>query len=63
MIAGKYGEEEGGWCSSASREGHGVGHWKAFKNGWTQFSKRVLLRCGTTQECGSERIGGVERIP
>ena len=46
MIAGKYGEEEGGWCSSASREGHGVGHWKAFKNGWTQISKRVAFKVG-----------------
>ncbi|KAL6333305.1 hypothetical protein AAG906_028489 [Vitis piasezkii] len=44
VIVGKYGEEEGGWCSGPSKEGYGVGLWKAIKNGWMEFSKRVAFR-------------------
>ena len=34
VIVGKYGEEMGDWCSSASREGCGAGLWKEISNGW-----------------------------
>ena len=34
VIVGKYGEEMGDWCFGASREGCGVGLWKAISNGW-----------------------------
>ena len=33
MIVGKYGLEEGGWCSKEVRERYGVGVWKAITNG------------------------------
>ena len=46
VIVGKYGEEEGGWCSGASRDGYRVGLWKAFRNGWMEFSKRVTFKVG-----------------
>ena len=29
VIVGKYGEEEGGWCSRVLREGYRVSLWKA----------------------------------
>ncbi|RVX18485.1 hypothetical protein CK203_006665 [Vitis vinifera] len=31
VIRGKYGEEQGGWCSWDVREGYGVGLWKAIR--------------------------------
>ncbi|RVW69251.1 hypothetical protein CK203_061382 [Vitis vinifera] len=31
--------------------------------GWMEFSKRVALRWGMVEECGSKRIGGAKRIP
>ena len=47
VIVGKYGEEMGDWCSGASREGCGVGLWKAISNGgWMEFSKRVAFKVG-----------------
>ena len=30
----------------ASRESHGVGLWKAIRNGWMEFSKRVAFKVG-----------------
>ena len=44
MIVGKYGEEKGGCCSNASREGYGMGLWKAIKNGWMEFSNMVAFK-------------------
>ncbi|RVW87876.1 putative ribonuclease H protein [Vitis vinifera] len=46
VIVRKFGEEEGCWCSGASRESHGVGLWKAIRNGWMEFSKRVAFKVG-----------------
>ena len=34
VIRGKYGEEEGGWCTKEMREGFGVGLWKAIRKEW-----------------------------
>ncbi|RVW82582.1 hypothetical protein CK203_047098 [Vitis vinifera] len=62
VIVRKFGEEEGCWCSGASRESHGMGLWKAIRNGWMEFSKRVAFKVGMVEECGFGRIGGVERI-
>ncbi|RVX16162.1 hypothetical protein CK203_014607 [Vitis vinifera] len=53
----------GRWCSCASREGYGVGLWKAIRNGWIEFNKKVVLRWGMVEEYSYGRIGGVERIP
>ena len=39
-------EEEIGWCFGTSKEGYGVGPWKAIKNGWMKFSKRVAFMVG-----------------
>ncbi|RVW50850.1 hypothetical protein CK203_101810 [Vitis vinifera] len=44
VIVGKYGEEKGGCCSNASREGYGMGLWKAIKNGWMEFSNMVAFK-------------------
>ena len=44
VIIGKYGEEKGGWCFGASKESHGMGLWKAIKNGWLEFGKRVAFK-------------------
>ena len=46
VIVRKFGEEEGCWCSGASKESHGVGLWKAIRNGWMEFSKRVAFKVG-----------------
>ena len=34
MVVGKYGEEEGGWCSRISTKGYGVSLWKVIQCGW-----------------------------
>ena len=31
MIRGKYGKEQGDWCSKEVRGGHGMGLWKAIR--------------------------------
>ena len=46
VIVEKYGEKEGGWCFGASREGYGVGLWKAIRNRWMEFSKRMAFKVG-----------------
>ena len=33
VIFGKYGVEEGGWCSLEVKEGYGMGLWKATRKG------------------------------
>ena len=40
VIVRKFGEEEGRWYSGVSRESHGVGLWKAIRNGWMEFRKK-----------------------
>ncbi|RVW16104.1 hypothetical protein CK203_079054 [Vitis vinifera] len=44
VIVENYGEKEGGWCFGASREGYGVGLWKAIRNRWMEFSKRMAFK-------------------
>ncbi|RVW76760.1 hypothetical protein CK203_050518 [Vitis vinifera] len=34
VIRGKYGEEQGGWCSKEVKGGYGVGLWKAIRREW-----------------------------
>ncbi|RVW36071.1 hypothetical protein CK203_079671 [Vitis vinifera] len=41
---GKYEEEEGGWCPRDSKDGYGLGLWKAVRSGWKEFNKRVEHR-------------------
>ena len=31
VTMGKFGEEQGGWCSKEGRGGYGVGLWKAIR--------------------------------
>ena len=46
VIVGKYGEEEGGWCSRTSKEGYGVDLWKVIQSGWKGFNNKLGFRVG-----------------
>ena len=46
VIVRKFGKEDGRWCPGDSRESHGVGLWKAIRNGWMEFSKMVAFKVG-----------------
>ena len=69
MIVGKYGEEEWVWCSRVSREGYGMGLWKAIDNGWKEFNNMVVFRVGNGRRvrfwkgrwCGEDPL--VEAFP
>ncbi|RVW99800.1 hypothetical protein CK203_029215 [Vitis vinifera] len=52
VFVGKYKEEEGGWCSKASREGYRADLWKAIWNGWKEFNKKVGFRVGNEAKVG-----------
>ena len=34
VVRGKYGEEHGGWCTGAVKDGYGVGMWKTIRREW-----------------------------
>ena len=65
LIVRKYGEEEGGWCFGASSKGYGVGLWKAIRQGWKDFNKRIVFRVGNGRRvrfwkdkwCGEDTLG------
>ncbi|KAL6329280.1 hypothetical protein AAG906_015483 [Vitis piasezkii] len=46
IILGKYGVEDGGWCSRGVREGYGVGVWEAIINEWEELRCRVHFMVG-----------------
>ena len=47
VIVGKYGQEDEGWCTNGVRERHGVGVWKAIKNGWEDLKVRMRFKVGS----------------
>ncbi|RVW22024.1 putative ribonuclease H protein [Vitis vinifera] len=49
IISTKYDLQEGGWCSKGARDRHGVGVWKAIRNGWENFHShsRFIIGDGT----------------
>ena len=49
MIRGKYGEEQGGWCSKEMRGGYDVGLWKAITREWHVVSSRLSFMVGNGQ--------------
>ena len=46
VIIGKYGVEEGGWCSLEARKGYGMGLWKAIRKGWDAFKSKISYDLG-----------------
>ena len=49
VIRGKFGEEQGGWCSKEVRSGYGVGLWKAIRREWHVVSSRLSFVVGNGQ--------------
>ena len=43
VIIGKYGLQEGAWCTKEVRGMFGVGVWKAIRNGWEVFKDKTSL--------------------
>ena len=41
IIIGKYGQEEGGWCTKEVSEGNGERVWKAIRGGWPTFKDKI----------------------
>ena len=39
VIAMKYGEGKGGWCTRACRRAHGCGLWQTISEGWDTFAR------------------------
>ncbi|RVX22513.1 Kinesin-like protein KIN-7C, mitochondrial [Vitis vinifera] len=56
IISSKYDLQEGGWCSKGARDRHGVGVWKAIRNGWENFRShsRFIVGDGTRVKMGAE---------
>lgn len=46
VIYGKYGEEEGGWCSCEVRGSFRVGLWKAIKKEWDILGGSMAISTG-----------------
>ena len=46
VIIGKYGLQEGAWCTKEMRERLGVGLCKAIRNGWDVFKDKTSLQVG-----------------
>ena len=46
VIIGKYGLQEGAWCTKEVRERFGAGLWKAIRNSWGVFKVKTRLQVG-----------------
>ena len=46
VIAAKYGEGRGGWCTRAVRGSHGCGMWRSLKEGPEKFFSQILYNVG-----------------
>ena len=46
VIASKYGEDNGGWCTRVVRGTHGCGMWKNIRKGDESFFGHVLYVAG-----------------
>ena len=46
VIVGKYGQQEGGWCSKEAREGHGVRLWKTIKSVCKALKEKIGFKVG-----------------
>ena len=46
VIAVKYGNEWGGWCTKGVSEPYGVSLWRSIGQGWPTFSKFILFYVG-----------------
>ena len=49
VIKGKFGEEQGGWCSKEVRGGFSVGLWKAIRREWIVVSSMLSFVVGNGQ--------------
>ena len=46
VIAMKYGEGKGGWCTRVCRRAHGCGLWRSISEGWESFTKHLSFVVG-----------------
>ena len=46
VIANKYGEARGGWCTREVRGAHGCGMWRSIKEGTKKFFSQILYNVG-----------------
>ena len=46
VIAMKYGEGKGGWCTRACSRAHGCGLWWSISEGWETFAKHFSFMVG-----------------
>ena len=46
VIAMKYGERKGGWCTRVCRRAHGCGLWRSISEGWESFAKHLSFVVG-----------------
>ena len=46
VIAAKYGEARGGWCTRGVRVSHGCGMWRSIKEGIDKFFSQILYNVG-----------------
>ena len=46
VIADKYGETRGGWCTRGLRGAHGCGTWRSIKEGTEKFFSQILYNVG-----------------
>ena len=46
VIAAKYGEARGGWCTRGVRDSHGCGTWMSIKEGTEKFFSQILYNVG-----------------